>query len=76
LTRKGLEICKDQGHRIVVVVGHPNFYPRFGFSTQLTSHLESAFSGRDSYMAAELQAGALNGISGRLQYAEPFGLAH
>jgi putative acetyltransferase len=31
LVRRGLEVCKEQGHRIVVVVGHPQFYPRFGF---------------------------------------------
>ena len=75
LVRKGLEICKDQGHRIVVVVGHPDFYPRFGFSTQLAANLKSAFSGRDSFMAAELQADALSGVFGRLQYPQPFGLA-
>jgi putative acetyltransferase len=75
LVRKGLEICRDQGHRIVVVVGHPNYYPRFGFSTQLATHLESAFSGRESFMAAELQAGALSAVSGRLQYPQPFGVA-
>src|SRR5262245_58243323 len=28
LARRGLEVCKDQGHRIVVVLGHPAFYPR------------------------------------------------
>src|SRR5206468_2100107 len=32
LVRKGLEDCRDQGHCIVVVLGHPHFYPRFGFS--------------------------------------------
>src|SRR5262245_51249395 len=28
LVRKGLEVCREQGHRIVVVLGHPHFYPR------------------------------------------------
>src|SRR5436190_9240659 len=31
LVREGLEVCRA-GHRIVVVLGHPAFYPRFGFS--------------------------------------------
>jgi putative acetyltransferase len=74
LVRRGLEICKRQGQRIVVVVGHPGFYPRFGFSAPLAGHLESPYSGRDSFMAAELEAGALDGVAGRLQYPRPFGV--
>jgi putative acetyltransferase len=31
LVRRGLDVCKEQGHRIVVVLGHPDFYRRFGF---------------------------------------------
>jgi len=34
LVREGLERCRNLGHKIVVVVGHPEFYPRFGFSLQ------------------------------------------
>jgi putative acetyltransferase len=72
LVRRGLEVCKEQGHRIVVVVGHPHFYPRFGFSSKLASQLESPFSGRESFMAVELVPGALDGVAGRVQYASPF----
>jgi putative acetyltransferase len=76
LVREGLSLCQGQGHRIVVVVGHPDFYPRFGFSTSLATHLASTYSGRPSFMAAELEAGALDGVVGRLQYPEPFGVEH
>jgi putative acetyltransferase len=31
LVRKGLEECRQQGHKIVVVLGHPTFYPGSGF---------------------------------------------
>ena len=31
LGREGLERCHTLGHKIVVVVGHPHYYPRFGF---------------------------------------------
>ena len=31
LVRRGLQICRGRGHRIVVVLGHPKFYPCFGF---------------------------------------------
>ena len=57
LVQKGLEACRQQGHRIVVVLGHAHFYPRFGFSPKLAAHLESPFSGSDSFMAVELVPG-------------------
>jgi putative acetyltransferase len=72
LVRRGLEICKEQGHGIVVVLGHPQFYQRFGFSSKLTAQLESPYSGRESFMAIELVPGALDGVTGRVQYPPPF----
>jgi putative acetyltransferase len=72
LVRRGLEVCKEQGHRIVVVLGHPHFYPRFGFSSKLASSLASPFGGGDSWMALDLVPGALDGVTGRVQYPPPF----
>jgi putative acetyltransferase len=74
LVRQGLAACRDLKHRIVVVVGHPEFYPRFGFSAKLAANLECPFSGKDSFMALELVTGALAGLKGRLQYPLPFGV--
>ncbi|MDA0734233.1 MAG: N-acetyltransferase [Chloroflexi bacterium] len=31
LVEAGLKMCRDAGHKLVIVLGHPNFYPRFGF---------------------------------------------
>jgi putative acetyltransferase len=73
LVQKGLEACRQQGHRVVVVLGHSHFYPRFGFSAKLAAHLESPFSGSESFMAVELVPGALDGVVGRVQYPPPFG---
>jgi aminoglycoside 6'-N-acetyltransferase I len=72
LVQKGLEACRQQGHRVVVVLGHAHFYPRFGFSPKLAANLDSPFSGGDSFMAVELVLGALDGVKGRVQYAPPF----
>ena len=33
LIRKGLEECEKFGYTAVVVIGHPNYYPRFGFTS-------------------------------------------
>jgi putative acetyltransferase len=73
LVRRGLDECHKQGHRIVVVLGHPSFYPRFGFSSKLAVRLESPFPGGEVFMALELVPGALNGVAGRVQYPPPFG---
>jgi putative acetyltransferase len=74
LVRRGLEDCQEQGHRIVVVVGHPRFYPRFGFTSKLAACLASPFSGKEAFMAVELVPGALDGVKGRVQYPPPFGI--
>jgi putative acetyltransferase len=71
LVRRGLEVCTEQGHRIVVVLGHPHFYQRFGFSSKLAARLESPYSG-ETFMAVELVPGALDGVIGKVMYPPPF----
>jgi putative acetyltransferase len=73
LIRHGLEVCRERGCAAVVVVGHPDYYPRLGFSAELASRLEAPFSG-PAFMALELVPDALAGIGGRVRYAPPFGL--
>ena len=34
LVEEGLRACRDAGHAIVLVLGHPRYYPRFGFSAK------------------------------------------
>lgn len=72
LVRRGLEVCKEQGQPIVVVLGHPDFYPRFGFSAKLAEPLKSPYGGRPSFMAVELVPGALEGVAGKVVYSPPF----
>ena len=72
LVRRGLEICREHGHRIVIVLGHPDYYPRFGFSVRLAGPLSSPFGGGESWMALELVPGALAGVVGNVQYPPPF----
>lgn len=73
LVREGLRACGEHNHRIVVVLGHPEFYPRFGFSAELARPLKAPFSG-PAFMAVELVAGALEGVEGDVLYPAPFGL--
>ena len=72
LLRRGLDRCREQGHTIVIVLGHPRYYSRFGFSPELARRLESRYAG-ESFMALELIPGALARVSGRVEYPPPFG---
>ncbi len=73
LVKAGLNGCRELGERIVVVLGHPDFYPRFGFSPEMARPLRSPFSGA-AWMAVELQPGALEGVSGKVVYPAAFGI--
>lgn len=73
LIRDGLERLRRQGEEIVVVVGHPDYYPRFGFSREKARCLESPFPAH-ALMALDLRPGALLGIRGRVRYPVAFGL--
>jgi putative acetyltransferase len=69
LVRHGLNLLRDQGEQIVIVVGHPNYYPRFGFSSQKA--LKGPFP-QDAFMAMELSPGALEGVRGTVRYPAAF----
>lgn len=73
LVRQGLERCRNLGHKLVIVVGHPTYYPRFGFTSGKVKGLEVPFSVPDeTFMVLELAPGALNDISGILIYPPEF----
>lgn len=72
LIREGLRVCREQGYKSVVVLGHEAFYPRFGFDAQLAERLSCSFYSGPSLMALELVPGALHGIVGELKYSPPF----
>lgn len=73
LVRRGLEVLRARGERIVFVLGHPEYYPRFGFSSALARAIESPFP-RPAFMALELVPGALDGVRGGVRYPPAFGL--
>jgi putative acetyltransferase len=73
LIEEGLLACQRLGHRIVIVVGHPGYYPRFGFTLARDRGITAPFPCPDeAFMALPLVAGALDGISGMVRYPEAF----
>ena len=73
LVRDGLERCRRLGFGAVVVLGHPEFYPRFGFSPSGHFGVDCEYDVPvEVFMAMELQPGYLAGASGTVQYHVAF----
>jgi putative acetyltransferase len=73
LIMAALDEARAAGVEAVIVLGHPGYYPRFGFSAVLAERLASPFSG-EAFMALELAPGALAGLRGSVSYPAAFGL--
>ena len=73
LVRAGLEQCRQLGFVGVVVLGHPEFYPRFGFSPSSRFGIDSDYEvPEEVFMAMELKPEALSGKTGRVKYHHAF----
>jgi putative acetyltransferase len=73
LVRAGLEECRKMGQSIVIVLGHPEFYPRFGFKPALPFGIRwEQDLPAEVFMVAELEQGALNGRGGVVIYQPEF----
>lgn len=73
LVRHGLEECKNQGFETVVVLGHPEYYPRFGFVPAKTKGITCEYPVPDEvFMILELKPGILNERSGIIKYRPEF----
>jgi putative acetyltransferase len=73
LVRAGLEHCKRLGFVAVVVLGHAEYYPRFGFSPAARFGIRSEYDVPDDvFMAVELQPAALSGKTGTVKYHAAF----
>ena len=69
----GLQECLRLGHEIIVVVGHPNYYPRFGFVLANPKGIECEFEVPDeAWMIKELKQGALAGRQGKVRFQPEF----
>jgi putative acetyltransferase len=73
LVKAGLEECRKLGYKIVFVLGHPEYYPKFGFTQARERGIDSEFEVRDeAWMVLELKKGALAGRTGRVKFQPEF----
>jgi putative acetyltransferase len=73
LVKKGLKHCKSKGYQAAVVLGHPDYYPRFGFVPSSRFGINSEYDVPDEvFMVKELVAGILTGYRGVVKYHSLF----
>ena len=74
LVRRGLELLRVDSWPFVVVLGHPAYYPRFGFMPASRYGIASEYGGvpDEAFMLLELSAGAFEGVSGIARYRPEF----
>jgi putative acetyltransferase len=73
LVEKGLAESRIKRYPAVVVLGHPGYYPRFGFVPSVNYGITSEYDvPPDVFMIKELTPGVLAGISGIAKYHDAF----
>lgn len=73
LVRAGLKECRRGGQDLVFLVGHPDYYPRFGFVLARPRGIDCEFEAPEAaWMVVELQQGALAGLKGMVKFQPEF----
>lgn len=73
LVNVGLQACEKAGYEAVVVLGHADYYSRFGFVPSLNFGIKSEYDvPPEVFMLKELHKGALKGITGTVIYHQAF----
>lgn len=73
LIEEALKKAKELGYQSVIVLGHPSYYPKFGFKKASLWGIKPPFEVPDEvFMALELEGTALDGVSGVVEYPRAF----
>ena len=73
LVAEGLNACREAHCTAVFVLGHPNYYPRFGFTVAKLKGLSCEYPAPDeAFMVLELENGSLKGKRGLIKYDPAF----
>ncbi len=73
LVEAGLAAAREAGAGAVVVLGHPGYYPRFGFEPASRHGLRCPYDAPDeAFMVVPLMPGHLAGLAGTVEYHAAF----
>ena len=74
LVKTGIENCATQGYDAIVVFGHPEYYPKFGFVPSVKYGIKSEYDVPDeTFMILELKESSLRDKNGIIKYHAAFG---
>ena len=75
LIRAGHQKVVELGFQSVILIGHPEYYPRFGYKPASTWGIKTHYElpSDDVFMAVELTEGALSNVSGMVVFPPEFG---
>lgn len=69
LVSEGLQACEKAAYDAVVVLGHADYYPRFGFVPSVKYKIKSEYNvPPEVFMLKEIKKDALKGVSGVISY--------
>lgn len=73
LIRIALKKAKELGYHSVIVLGHKDYYPKFGFKPASSWNIEAPFDvPAEVFMALELTEHSLENVQGIVQYSNAF----
>ncbi|MBR7620707.1 N-acetyltransferase [Phenylobacterium sp. 20VBR1] len=59
LVKASIDTAREFGTHAVIVLGHPAYYPKFGFTPEAAAKVKAPYSGSPAFMALEIEDGAL-----------------
>ena len=71
LITAGLEELRSQGEDLVLVLGPPAYYPRFGFDAELAKQVQAPYAGA-AFMALALTDAGREHLPVEVSFATPF----
>lgn len=71
LIERSLEALREDGEDLVLVLGYPAYYPRFGFDAKLAEKVQGPYSG-NAFMACALSAAGERDLPVEVTFATPF----
>ena len=74
MVEQGLKKAQSLGYKSVVVLGHDQYYPKFGFKKANDFGVKAPFEEvpEEAFMVNELEEGSLQNVEGKVRYSEPF----
>lgn len=73
LIRAAMQKAKELGYHSVIVLGHKDYYPKFGFKKAALWNIKPPFEVLDEvFMALELTEDSLKNVEGVVHYSEAF----